>query len=552
MSQYSNALPDRYPLTTAYYHRTAPANSADGTSVVPMPFTSTQGTPHQVQGQTWPPFYAEHHSLPQPSNFDISYASSSCPSPSASLGVPYPDVTETVPSVNHGGDVSRFTQDCQSFIGDARPVQYASSGQSLLVQDYPTSAQRTNMEPSPPPQLPSFLPLYGFKDNRDTSPSSPTSVSDYESGKNWESRGPSQERLQYPPFGRDGSPSGSSAYIEAATRYPSLPASTTSNISAQTSVKIEPDDPDGCFIMEQPSFADMPDDMMGHSASARSSYKTGRSAAPPTEVPLRATQASKEMRGMMGVFRLNPFALHSLSVGGGEGFDGQSGLGCDGKVQASWCGEAGPLEEEPVILEFQLDIEGLEVEGEEISPTVTIGKEDVDLPVENLRIQAADGLRLRSFSPSFELHPDDIGSDLGSQHQRRDQSTDRRTQEREYENDLENDSWRDGDYGSRSEVDTTSSTTTRSVHTPFYDSPDAQQTQVQEFYEPRHHDERPTSASAWDVVGEQYMGEENRFPSSRPTSSSGMPYVQGSMRFPKLHTSEFSYFFQTNLHRSQC
>ncbi|KAJ7269630.1 hypothetical protein C8J57DRAFT_1716689 [Mycena rebaudengoi] len=33
--------------------------------------------------------------------------------------------------------------------------------------------------------------------------------------------------------------------------------------------------------------------------------------APPTEVPHRATQASARMRRMMGVFRLNPFAMHA-------------------------------------------------------------------------------------------------------------------------------------------------------------------------------------------------------------------------------------------------
>jgi hypothetical protein len=45
---------------------------------------------------------------------------------------------------------------------------------------------------------------------------------------------------------------------------------------------------------------------------------------------------------MMGVFRLNPFAMHS---GEGRGF-----------MPALWCG-GGPLEEEPLIFEFQLDIE---------------------------------------------------------------------------------------------------------------------------------------------------------------------------------------------------
>ena len=66
--------------------------------------------------------------------------------------------------------------------------------------------------------------------------------------------------------------------------------------------------------------------------------------APPREVPLRATQASKEMRKMMGVFRLNPFAI---PVHSGEG---------RGVMPALWCG-GGPLEEEPLIFEIQLDID---------------------------------------------------------------------------------------------------------------------------------------------------------------------------------------------------
>jgi len=74
------------------------------------------------------------------------------------------------------------------------------------------------------------------------------------------------------------------------------------------------------------------------------------SLAPPTEVPLRATQASKPMRKMMGVFRLNPFSMHE---GGGQ-------------AMSTWIGEvAGPLEEEPQIFEFQLDIGYRESDEEE-------------------------------------------------------------------------------------------------------------------------------------------------------------------------------------------
>lgn len=68
--------------------------------------------------------------------------------------------------------------------------------------------------------------------------------------------------------------------------------------------------------------------------------------APMTEVPLRATQASKKMRKMMGVFRLDPFAMHN---------------GQRGPAVATWSGEEiGPLKEAPRYFEFQLDLPGLE------------------------------------------------------------------------------------------------------------------------------------------------------------------------------------------------
>lgn len=67
--------------------------------------------------------------------------------------------------------------------------------------------------------------------------------------------------------------------------------------------------------------------------------------APPTEVPLRATQATGDMRKMMGVFRLNPFAMHS---GSGRGL----------AASANYSGEARPLDEEPTFIEFQVDLDG--------------------------------------------------------------------------------------------------------------------------------------------------------------------------------------------------
>jgi hypothetical protein len=73
------------------------------------------------------------------------------------------------------------------------------------------------------------------------------------------------------------------------------------------------------------------------------------------------------MRGMMTVFRLNPFTIHN-----GEG---------RGSVPAVR-EEARPLEEEPLIFEFQLDIEGVTCEEPE---------------------ELTSDEPLHSFSPEFEL-----------------------------------------------------------------------------------------------------------------------------------------------------
>ncbi|KAG1761080.1 hypothetical protein EDD22DRAFT_848000 [Suillus occidentalis] len=110
---------------------------------------------------------------------------------------------------------------------------------------------------------------------------------------------------------------------------PSARASSRASSSRSPPVKLEQDDVSGadCFVMEF--------------ATSVPAAQDSASLAPPTEVPLRATQASKAMRKMMGVFRLNPFSMHE---GGGQ-------------AMSSWMGEdAGPLDEEPQVFEFQLDV----------------------------------------------------------------------------------------------------------------------------------------------------------------------------------------------------
>ncbi|KAF7980528.1 hypothetical protein HWV62_37655 [Athelia sp. TMB] len=63
---------------------------------------------------------------------------------------------------------------------------------------------------------------------------------------------------------------------------------------------------------------------------------------PLTEVPLRATGVTKDMRKLMGVFRLNPFSINR---------DGRRGAS-----NSLWNGqEPGPLTEQPQLIEYQLD-----------------------------------------------------------------------------------------------------------------------------------------------------------------------------------------------------
>ena len=212
------------------------------------------------------------------------------------------------------------------------------------------------------------------------------------------------------------------------SRHTSVPASisTVEDLTAsQPFVKMEPDDPDGRFIMELSAFPTPTADHLVSSSKlsptstisdAHTKSAFSQSQAPPTEVPLRATQASKEMRRMMGVFRLNPFAMHSLSLGGcedgeaiakGKGGNGDVGHGLPIPGAASWCGgEARPLDEEPLIFEFQLDVvgrdsdEGNLTKGEEIPSSLEASSGSLGLGVNEVS-------QLRPFSPSFQLNRDD-------------------------------------------------------------------------------------------------------------------------------------------------
>ena len=277
--------------------------------------------------------------------------------------------------------------------------------------------------------------------------------------------------------------------------------------SLHPSVKVEPDDPDGCFIMELSS--------MSPTSLALSVAGMNQSLAPPTEVPLRATQASKEMRKMMGVFRLNPFAMHS-----GEG---------RGVMPALWCG-GGPLEGEPLIFEFQLDIEddsgdrqfdhlGVTTSGSSRSPTTT-----------DLLVGTEEESQLRSFSPSFELHPEDLRSDMGGEHEHEQQEQEDCTdpdQQNEWSDDVDCG-------GNQSEVDTSSTTThsvhtpstseTRSAHTPFNESSSSVYQYPSSIVTPA------SVASSWDIDSYQAHGEEHLPPVEK---------MEGGHKMHRVHTSTY-------------
>lgn len=122
-----------------------------------------------------------------------------------------------------------------------------------------------------------------------------------------------------------------------------------------------------------------------------------QSLAPPTEVPLRATQASKEMRKLMGVFRLNPFTLHT----GSTGKDKHCVLGMgDRDSQITWCGEeAKPLEKEPRIVEWQVDDYAHELPDE---PPVAESEDDSEEPPHSA-VDPVNIAGLRAFSPDFDI-----------------------------------------------------------------------------------------------------------------------------------------------------
>nr|GAT59264.1 predicted protein [Mycena chlorophos] len=203
------------------------------------------------------------------------------------------------------------------------------------------------------------------------------------------------------PYSRSRAPTAASSSSSSVYTTPYLPSSPLSSAPAtpplatgrlsHPNIKQEQPDDDGFIVDASPSNSTRNSTALAHALAC----------APPTEVPLRATQASARMRRMMGVFRLNPFAIQL-----------QKGQRPPSKTDCTWAGgEARPLDEPPRVFEFQLALEqpllpeyGSDDEGgggrlEEVEPATNEGNGGsggLDFGAVSL-----DGLR--AFSPEFEL-----------------------------------------------------------------------------------------------------------------------------------------------------
>lgn len=234
------------------------------------------------------------------------------------------------------------------------------------------------------------------------------------------SRPPSSRRTSYsdsqtPPDSTESmSQTGSSSFDDTGYTYSSSSCSSPQPVTPpyppmdSPAVKVEQDEQGGCFILDELST------MSYFTSSKRSSGRDNthsghheHGSQQSSEVPLRATGVSDEMKEMMRCFRVDPFSLHSLSHVDivldddeieGRGRSRKPARGGSPPRAASWAGlEAKPLDEEPLIFEFQLRIDGSSEEEDSDSSESSARDSSVSSS------EAKDDMQLRPFSPSFQL-----------------------------------------------------------------------------------------------------------------------------------------------------
>lgn len=193
-------------------------------------------------------------------------------------------------------------------------------------------------------------------------------------------------------------PPGSATRKGAAAK--SRPSSTRPSPERQQPPKIEvPEDGKIGFVMEP---------MVGRSSTAPVPFTP-----PPMAVPLRATQASDDMRKMMAVFRLNPFALQNGDSrrSGSVSSSDSSSTGVDSSESSPSQFEAKPLEDEPLMFEFQVQLDDPELlvpesDRERLVEEKMHSGALVDSPLSSSPVASLEthDNSLHSFPPEFELH----------------------------------------------------------------------------------------------------------------------------------------------------
>ncbi|KAJ4488592.1 hypothetical protein C8R41DRAFT_402497 [Lentinula lateritia] len=151
-------------------------------------------------------------------------------------------------------------------------------------------------------------------------------------------------------------------------------------------------------------------------AELESQLLLSQALAPPTEVPLRATQACDDMRQMMRSFRLNPFSIFTSN---GKDLKSDMSDCSDSDPVVTWCGEiAKPLDEEPLIFEWQLDDYRSGLEGE-LPQLIVLDDVECSLDItgpEDSLLEATpreDPESPMIFSPSESLLPSEVASRSG-------------------------------------------------------------------------------------------------------------------------------------------
>ncbi|KAF5311112.1 hypothetical protein D9619_007986 [Psilocybe cf. subviscida] len=538
MSHYADSVLAERPsfLDPVYYDR--PQTYGTVTSVAPPAALPSSRGPTSHANSIWTPFCEDPAPLVQP----VAFAGYDTAEHSAAQSSLYssPWQSATLPSATASAiSIPGFQQ---SLAGPSSPQRYRALGVPSSVAAYP------HRSPSQSPSL--YESSNTFRNQRNRSPDSQVSTLEH---TGWTSSQSTTDDAGSSSTSRDEGDDVCTPGGDSDVPMQSL-AIQTSSSSWMPPVKVEPEESTGCFIMELPpgpsNIIDSPVDRNSLQAWQDQLVDI------PAEVPLRATGASKRMRRMMNAFRVNPFSMHSLSVRSDDGgLDGED----DDQSQATWCGgEARPLDEEPRVFEFQLDLEGFPVEEMEF--------DDQDAPSRPRLFSGSDGTdetKLRSFSPDFELHPVSEGDhdedDIPSLQQAPIFDADRQSdvahqyydQESEYTQFQSRDTEpsEDGDSITQSEAGSQTATTAQ-VHGDLHGSNHG----TFPMHDYHHGPPSRASVSGWDTTGKIYPStryDPNVPPSpsaqagphfgydgvkvSKPHSTSSHPYLRKSLQNQHAH-----------------